>query len=510
MKSSSLNDVSLYELALSATPPPDPLQVSPTTFKSMVSAMVDVLVGQRLGATIWIKLPKGETWQSEIQRLRQVATAPHTLYAFTSNRDEFGPLAADAPPDLEGSSAADADGLIDDHNSLAAVNDALASYSSKSALFPIVTDGQLKREYFVLVVSETFSGLVLAHRPHSNRSEEEAERRHPLLAIYSVDPATLEQVFLGLYAAIAAAAAQTPLEPEVELMMENWDEVAAIAPSHSPSPTVISHLLGHHIRTQEEIWHNTAAYRRQAETADTLQLATEELQTLLRIKDEFLQNVGQELRTPLATMKTALSLLNSPNLKPAQKQRYMDMLTQECDRQGALITSVLDLLQLETVDGPADIQPVRLSDIVPGIVSTFQPLAQEKGVLVAYTVADDMPSVSCTTAWLRQIIINLLHNGIKFTPVGGRVWVRAKPQNGYVQIDIADTGIGIAQADLPKIFDRFYRVRGARDDASGTGLGLSIVQELLVRCGGSISVKSRPGDGSTFTVLLPIAAAAQP
>ena len=204
-------------------------------------------------------------------------------------------------------------------------------------------------------------------------------------------------------------------------------------------------------------------------------------------------------------MKTALSLLGSPNLKINQRQRYMDLLTQECDRQSALITSVLELVQLENVDDQATLQPIRLMDVIPGVVSTYQPLAQEKGIMLAYTVPEELPAVSSLSSWLRQIIINLLHNAIKFTPEGGKVWVRAKQQGDYVQIEVRDTGIGIAMPDIPKIFNRFYRVRPASgEDSGGSGLGLSIVQQLLLRSGGSVTVNSRQGDGSTFNVLMPI------
>ena len=118
---------------------------------------------------------------------------------------------------------------------------------------------------------------------------------------------------------------------------------------------------------------------------------------------------------------------------------------------------------------------------------------------------EDLPTVSSLSAWLRQIIINLLHNAIKFTPEGGKVWVRAKQQGDYVQIEVRDTGIGIAMPDIPKIFNRFYRVRPTSgEDSGGAGLGLSIVQQLLLRSGGSVTVNSRQGDGSTFNVLMPI------
>jgi signal transduction histidine kinase len=149
-------------------------------------------------------------------------------------------------------------------------------------------------------------------------------------------------------------------------------------------------------------------------------------------------------------------------------------------------------------------ESLRLSEIIPGIVSTYQPLAQEKGIMLAYTVPEDLPPISCFSPWLKQIAINLLQNSIKFTASGGRVWVRAKQQGDTIQLEFRDTGIGIAATEIPRVFDRFYRIRQAGDDGNGVGLGLAIVQQLLIRCGGSISVKSRLGEGSVFCVALPI------
>jgi two-component system, OmpR family, phosphate regulon sensor histidine kinase PhoR len=164
---------------------------------------------------------------------------------------------------------------------------------------------------------------------------------------------------------------------------------------------------------------------------------------------------------------------------------------------------VLDLVQLEGAIEQTPMEALRLSEIVPGVVSTYQPLAQEKGLMLAYTVPEDLPPVACFSPWLRQIVINLLHNSIKFTASGGQVWVRAKQQGDAIQMEFRDTGIGIAATEVPKIFDRFYRVRQSGDD-TGVGLGLAIVQQLLIRCGGSIAVRSKPGEGSVFSVALPL------
>jgi signal transduction histidine kinase len=241
-------------------------------------------------------------------------------------------------------------------------------------------------------------------------------------------------------------------------------------------------------------------------TEEILQQATPSVSDdNLRSKDELLRRVVQELRTPLTNMKTALKLLDSPQLKPAQRQRYMQLLNTQCDRQNSLITGLLELVQLDGEPQPTVMPSVQLATIVPGIVSTYQPIAQEKGIQLGYTVPTELPCVSCLETWLRQIVINLLHNSLKFTPTGGQVKVQATLQGEYVQLAISDTGIGIAAGEIPKIFDSFYRGRLTTGEDIGAGLGLTIVQQLLLRCSGSISVTSRLGEGSNFKVLLPVA-----
>jgi two-component system phosphate regulon sensor histidine kinase PhoR len=563
MNSSSLQDVSLYELAYSSEQAPRPLQVSPTIFKSMVSTFIDLLLDHKIPATLWLKLPRGDVWQSEIERFQQSVNVPSSIYILSSRREDAdnsngsGLAAAIAlehlenqsqnqPEYLEHSTEHQAEYQLEDRSELAAANVELTPLPMEAAeealpddddvpmplsghagslTLPLAAESNVRREYFLLVLSAEFCGLVLAHRPRSVRSprdpaenqegqsnvlqsmptgDEELDRKHPLLGLCTFDSNVIQQVLEGIHQAVQVGQSQVEPTVEVEDLLMDWDEFVDQLAECPLNPTLLSHLFTKQIQRQEEIWHSTAVWRRQADTAAQLQLETEDLLNAIRLKDEFLKTVGQELRTPLTTMKTALTLLNSPNLKQTQRQRYMEMLTQECDRQSALITSVLDLVQIEdAVDTP--MQPLRLIEAVPGIVSIYQPLAQEKGVTLAYTVPEDLPAVSCLSHWLRQIVINLLHNSIKFTPRGGQVWVKAKQRGNYIQVEVRDTGVGIPTAEIPKIFNRFYRVRqGNSEEVNGAGLGLSIVQQLLLRCGGSISVKSRPGEGSAFIVQLPL------
>ncbi len=531
----SPQNVSLYELALASEQPPKPLKISPTTFKSMVDTIVEVLGQHDLPATIWVKLPRGSVWKAALSNYCKTANFPPSVYILRSSK-----LTDTSPESLTDTSSASTSSSSyqslnhssiltdpdDDDDDDPSVTESLPS-TLVGTVLSIAPDSRLKREYFILAIAPNFRALALAHRPRSARQssqdasakrkstspysisttiiEDDRERRHPLLSICSFDERTISSTLNGLKTSVEAGIPYADEAAENQALLAKWDEIDQLLANSSINPLLLGSFWSNHIQHFEDVWATNSTARKQADTASVLQLENEELINALRIKDEFLKTIGQELRTPLSTMKTALSLLNSPSLKPNQRQRYMDLLSQECDRQSALITSVLEFVQLENLNEQTPMQPLRISDIVPGVVSTYQPLAQEKGVMLAYTIPEELPAISCVSNWLRQIVINLLHNGIKFTPEGGQVWVRARQQGDYIQIEFKDTGIGIGPSEIPKIFDRFYRVRqSAPEDSSGAGLGLSIVQQLLFKCGGSISVKSKPGEGSVFNVMIPV------
>ncbi|MBF2029883.1 MAG: histidine kinase [Oscillatoriales cyanobacterium C42_A2020_001] len=515
MNPTSASDVSLYELALQSESPPSALPISPSTLKSISDSLVNLLIEQEIPAIVWAKFPRGDVWRTGLEQYASLEGMAQAIYLFAQQRDD-----SDAANDDEKVSA--------------------IATTVKAPVFTIQLppESSLRREYFLFIWSAQFKGGVFAHRPRSVQAfkppeqtalsfdvltsygqpsqllDSTQERKQLLLALCSFETPLIERVLQGLEQAIAAVPLQfgacstsalviSPSGAAIELI-QHWQSLVSKIPPTSTNSVLLGQLISSQIQYQEELWHRNSLYRKQAEQSDSLRLQNEELTNTLRLKDEFLNNVGQELRTPLTTIKTALSLLNSPSIKPPQRQRYMDLITKECDRQSSLITSLLDLAHLDQTAEQAALPPVRLVDVVPSVVSTYQPVAEEKGVLVSYTIPEDLPAVACMTNWLKQIVINLLHNGIKYTLEGGNVWVRAKQQGDYVQLEVRDTGIGIAPTEIPKIFDRFYRVRQSADDSSGAGLGLTIVQQLLLHCGGSISVKSKLSEGSTFNVLFPI------
>ena len=220
-----------------------------------------------------------------------------------------------------------------------------------------------------------------------------------------------------------------------------------------------------------------------------------------------IDHLFRELRAPITTIKTALSLLDSPSLKPTQRSKYLEMIRGECNRQNALLDGTARLLDIEK-QSLANI-PANVTEILPAVVETFQPLAGERGISLSCNLPTDvpLPLVSCSAAWLKQIAMNLLDNSLKFTLRGGAISVYGTVQSNYVQLEFRDNGVGIHSADLPKIFDRFYRGRNLPPDnpVSYAGLGLTVVQKILWRCGGSISVVSQVDTGSRFRVMLPIA-----
>ncbi|MEH2307131.1 DICT sensory domain-containing protein [Nostoc sp.] len=495
MNVSLTKDLSVYQLVMGVQVPPKPLSLSPATLLSLVRAQIDLLIEQQIAATLWVKLPPEKIWQSELARYQSSVGASSIIYTCQVDENE-------KQRDEEAESREQEAGSREQgENSSPLHPSPLPSASSAHHVtVHLPPDSQLRRENFLMVLSPQFCSLILAHRPLKKRKNQTSgkvntNKNQPLLIITTVEGRVIQQVLNGIQKAISNDHLPGVYAPESSPIVPT----DFICPT-MPEAATMSQLFTKQLLRQDEI-------NRQIITARTtkLQQINQELHNKEQFQDEYLKNLCQELRIPLTHIKTALSLLNSPNLKPTQRQRYLQMLNAQCDQQNSLITGLLELVQLERNLEGMVLESVRLSEIVPGVVSTYQPLAQEKGIMLAYTVPTELPSIWCVSGGLRQIVINLLHNSIKFTPNGGEVWVRARLQGDYVQLEFRDTGIGIAESEISKIFERFYRVRtGSTEDYAGAGLGLTIVQQLLLRCGGSISVKSKLYEGSTFTVQLAI------
>jgi two-component system phosphate regulon sensor histidine kinase PhoR len=237
---------------------------------------------------------------------------------------------------------------------------------------------------------------------------------------------------------------------------------------------------------------------------------TTELRRLERLRQEFVANVSHELKTPLSIIKACVETLLDGAVDDLQHRRqFLEQLDSQSNRLHALILDLLSLARIESGEELFDFQPLLVTEVVQACMERHRPRAESKGQVFEMEppVGDEDLAVWADEEALEQILDNLLDNAVKYTPQGGCVWVRWRREGEQVCLEVADTGIGIPEADLPRIFERFYRVDKARSrELGGTGLGLSIVKHLSQAMRGSVRAASRIGQGTTFMVCLPQAA----
>jgi PAS domain S-box-containing protein len=225
---------------------------------------------------------------------------------------------------------------------------------------------------------------------------------------------------------------------------------------------------------------------------------------LNELKSDFVNAVSHDLRSPLSGILIATHLL--PQLGPitdAQRE-LIDTVETRVKSMGALIDDLLDVGKIEArID--LDMEPSPVTPLINEVTHAFLPMAREKAIQLNIYLDKDLPLVMANTIRLRQVMSNLVGNAIKYTPHEGKVTVRAFQQENELRIQVIDTGIGIPAADQPHIFEKFYRVRGEHgSDIKGTGLGLALVKGIVDKHGGHIWLESVLGEGSTFTVALPV------
>jgi two-component system phosphate regulon sensor histidine kinase PhoR len=235
---------------------------------------------------------------------------------------------------------------------------------------------------------------------------------------------------------------------------------------------------------------------------------TSEIRRLERIRQEFVANVSHELKTPLSVIKAHIETLLDGAMDDAQHRgRFLDQISRQADRLHALILDLLSLARLESGSELFDFQSVALEGVVLTCLERHRPRAVARNQSLALANPDAPPvAVWADEEALDQILENLLDNALKYTPEGGRIEVSWRAAAGQACVEVTDDGIGIPEGDLPRIFERFYRVDKARSrEMGGTGLGLSIVKHLVQAMDGSVSATSRLGQGTSFVVWLPLA-----
>lgn len=454
---STMPSLSLQTHLVSARPQLPTVSTDPKGFKSSLQSLINFLIAHQVPATLWLKLPKGDAWWTDIWQYAQTAVGS-TIYSLG---DQTG-----MPPD-----------------SLAANLQPIA----------IDQDDDLKREYLCIAVADSFTATLLAVRTPPSAAPANNKRT---ISLYC---STSGQAVTGVSKGIAqvierSIARQTEDNADAGMagkaVLSQWERLFPASLLSCETLPLTESFLTWQMQFQEELRSQLVAARSPSK------------EPLCPLSPDFIAKARQELHSPVTTIKTALTLLGSPALKLAQRQRYLDMISTECDRQKSLINSITELIKVQTTEALPP-QEIQLANLIPGIVSTYQPIAEERGIMLAYTIPPNLAEVLGIESELKEIVIHLIKNGIQITPQGGRVWVTATAHNeNFLALTVQDSGTGVSKADTNRIFEAFYRQSTGGE--SSVGLGLTLVQHLVNRMGGSISVERAQSKGTLFKLLLPI------
>jgi two-component system phosphate regulon sensor histidine kinase PhoR len=230
-----------------------------------------------------------------------------------------------------------------------------------------------------------------------------------------------------------------------------------------------------------------------------------DLKRLERVRQDFVANVSHELRTPLTAIKGYVEALRDGVLQdPTQAEKFLGVIQRHSERMDKIVSDLLLLSEMESADRVLQKETVHLPEIIRTAVETLRPQAEGKKQNLRVEPMEGLPALRADSQKIHQVIINLLHNAISYTPEEGSITVEATPEPDGVEVSVTDNGIGIPSEDLSRIFERFYRVdKGRSRELGGTGLGLSIVKHIVEAHGGQVRVESKPGKGSRFTFFLP-------
>lgn len=230
-----------------------------------------------------------------------------------------------------------------------------------------------------------------------------------------------------------------------------------------------------------------------------------ELRRLETIRKDFVSNVSHELRTPLTSIKALTESLHAGALdEPEMARRFLGHIETEVNALSELVSELLELARIESQQVPLQRSPSDPCEILKRGAERLRLQAERAGVTLTIECESAMPLILADAPRLEQVLVNLIHNAVKFTPRDGKITAYARWRNEVVEFSIADTGMGISQDNQQRIFERFYKADPARNK-SGTGLGLAIAKHLVEAHEGNIGVDSKEGEGSRFFFTVPIA-----
>ncbi|RPI52879.1 MAG: hypothetical protein EHM56_07880, partial [Chloroflexi bacterium] len=277
----------------------------------------------------------------------------------------------------------------------------------------------------------------------------------------------------------------------------------------SLSPASIPHRGGDSlVAIMEDVTPLKILERERVEHLRQLREKHAQLQDLDQLKSRFVSNVSHELRTPLAVIKLYATLARKG--RPEKQQHYLQTIEQETHRLETMVENILDLTRMDRHALRVNPELVEPEEIIGQILQVYQETAQKRAIELRNHVRGPLPSIWADKNHLIQVLTNLVDNALKYTPRGGQVWVAAREVDlgsagaGTLEIAVGDTGVGIPEEEQQQVFERFYRGSNNVPGSTGTGLGLAIVRELMVQHGGSVTLKSRLGEGSIFALEFPL------
>ncbi len=237
-----------------------------------------------------------------------------------------------------------------------------------------------------------------------------------------------------------------------------------------------------------------------------LEETLDDLKRSEQMRREFVANVSHELRTPITGVKSyAETLAADPDMPADTRERFLNVILNESDRMTKIVQDLLTLSRFDAGSFEFSFDYFSFETSVRDVYNAVRMEAQAHGHVFIIELEPGIPRIRGDKARVEQVLMNMVSNAIKYTKDGGRITIKAGVRGGEVWCSVKDNGIGIPKEDTQKVFDRFYRVDKARSrESGGTGLGLSIAQEIVVRHGGRIDLKSRMGHGTTITVWLPV------
>jgi signal transduction histidine kinase len=225
-----------------------------------------------------------------------------------------------------------------------------------------------------------------------------------------------------------------------------------------------------------------------------------------QMKTDFVSSVSHELKTPLTSIKAfTTTILSDLNMTDKTRRQFLGIIDEESNRLAELIEDLLEMSRIESGSLQVSMELVDISDVFNQTAISLEALAAKENIKLVKNIPENLPLLAADPGKLRSVITNLVSNAAKFTPDGGRVDIKARQTEDELKVTVSDTGMGIPQEDLPKIFDRFYRVNRPGKEIQGTGLGLAIVKKIVEMHNGRIEVRSKVNEGTTFTIYLPLA-----